>query len=102
MLEYESGCKECAARAIMQWSLFQLADIGVFSLLARPESQQDRPPARPPCFVSVGDNVFRTPALSRCRHKQKVAYCTIRARLKSAKFSQREGRRWERVLRSRA
>jgi hypothetical protein len=28
MLEYESGCKECAARAIMQWSLFQLADIG--------------------------------------------------------------------------
>lgn len=27
MLEYEQGCKESAARAIMEWSLHQLAEI---------------------------------------------------------------------------
>jgi len=29
MLEYESGCKEMAARAIMEWSLHELAAVGL-------------------------------------------------------------------------
>lgn len=32
MLEYENGCKERAARAIMDWSLLSLAQIGLARL----------------------------------------------------------------------